>query len=168
MVVTLTPPFRSGVGSETRKKAGSAVRQATDCGFCFPKIRATEFENNSALPWSVRTTFSHVGWCPTILFYWVEYAKHEADDRIVDDLGAAGVPFVPTDIPNGISPVSDRTKGFEREAEGFRFLRRFLEMLRLGPLQEQCGVHPVNWRHQFGKDVMKGFASADDLTLGRL
>jgi hypothetical protein len=49
MVATLTPPFRLGVGSETRKKAGRAVRQATDCGFCFPETRTAEFENESAL-----------------------------------------------------------------------------------------------------------------------
>ena len=32
--------------------ARSAVRQATDCGFYFPKTRAAEVQNNAALPCS--------------------------------------------------------------------------------------------------------------------
>ena len=49
MVATLTPPFRLGVGSETRKKAGRAVREATDCGSYFPETRAAESEDDSPL-----------------------------------------------------------------------------------------------------------------------
>ena len=84
MVATLTPPFRLGLGSETRKEAGSAVRQATDCGFCFPETRAAELHDNCALPCSGADPDGRVGTSqPIVLAGENTGLRHEpADSRL--------------------------------------------------------------------------------------